>query len=31
LRWFGEITEPKELYAGDIYRVDIGNLNITMD
>lgn len=31
LLWFGAITEPKELYAGDIYRIDIGNLNITME
>lgn len=29
--WYGAVTEPKELFAGDIYRVDAGNLVLTMD
>lgn len=31
LVWFGEITTPKELLAGDIYRVNTGNMTLTMD
>lgn len=29
--WYGAITNPKILYAGDIYRINIGNLTLTMD
>ncbi len=31
LVWYGDITTPRELLAGDIYRVDAGNLTLTMD
>ena len=31
LVWYGEITTPKELLAGDIYRINTGNLTLTMD
>ena len=31
LVWYGEITTPKELLAGDIYRIATGNLTLTMD
>lgn len=29
--WYGNITTPKELLAGDIYRVNAKNLTLTMD
>ena len=29
--WYGDITVPKALYAGDIYRVNENNLTLTMD
>lgn len=29
--WYGNITTPKELLAGDIYRVNANNLTLTMD
>ena len=31
LVWYGAITTPKELLSGDIYRVNAGNLTLTMD
>ena len=31
LVWYGAITTPKELLAGDIYRINTGNLTLTMD
>ena len=31
LVWYGSITTPKELLAGDIYRVNAKNLTLTMD
>lgn len=31
LVWYGGITEPKTLYKGDIYRVNVENLTLTMD
>lgn len=31
LLWYGSITTPKELLAGDIYRINIGNMTLTMD
>ena len=31
LVWYGTITTPKELLAGDIYRVNANNLTLTMD
>lgn len=31
LVWYGDITTPKELLAGDIYRVNANNLTLTMD
>lgn len=31
LVWYGSITTPKELLAGDIYRISSGNLTLTMD
>lgn len=31
LVWYGSITTPKELLAGDIYRVNANNLVLTMD
>lgn len=29
--WYGDITVPKTLYSGDIYRVNASNLTLTMD
>lgn len=29
--WYGDITTPKALYAGDIYRINESNLTLTMD
>jgi hypothetical protein len=29
--WYGDITVPKALYSGDIYRVSANNLTLTMD
>lgn len=29
--WYGDITVPKALYSGDIYRVNANNLTLTMD
>ena len=29
--WYGNINSPKILYSGDIYRVNAGNLTLTMD
>ena len=31
LVWYGNITTPKELLSGDIYRVNAGNLKLAMD
>ena len=31
LVWYGSITTPKELLAGDIYRVNAKNLTLSMD
>ena len=31
LEWYGNIDTPKELLAGDIYRINAGNLTLTMD
>lgn len=31
LVWYGSIDTPKELLAGDIYRIDAGGLTLTMD
>lgn len=31
LVWYGNITTPKELLSGDIYRVNANNLTLTMD
>ena len=31
LVWYGDITTPKELLAGDIYRINTGNMKLTMD
>lgn len=31
LIWYGNIDTPKELLAGDIYRINAGNLTLTMD
>jgi hypothetical protein len=31
LVWYGNIDTPKELLAGDIYRINAGNLTLTMD
>lgn len=31
LIWYGDITTPKELLAGDIYRINTGNMTLTMD
>ena len=31
LVWYGAITTPKELLAGDIYRINTGNLTLIMD
>ena len=31
LVWYGDITTPKELLAGDIYRINTGNMTLTMD
>lgn len=31
LVWYGAITTPKELLAGDIYRINSGNMTLTMD
>ena len=31
LVWYGDITTPNELLAGDIYRVNANNLTLTMD
>lgn len=31
LVWYGSITTPKELLAGDIYRINSGNMTLTMD
>lgn len=31
LLWYGEITTPKPLYAGDIYRVNAGGFILSLD
>lgn len=31
LVWYGDITTPKELLPGDIYRINTGNMTLTMD
>ena len=31
LMWYGDISTPKELLAGDIYRINSGNLTLSMD
>ena len=31
LLWYGSITTPKELLAGDIYRINSQNLTLSMD
>ena len=31
LVWYGDITTPKDLLAGDIYRINTGNMTLTMD
>lgn len=31
LVWYGGIDTPKELLAGDIYRINTGNLTLTVD
>lgn len=31
LIWYGDIDTPKELLAGDIYRITEGSLTLTMD
>ena len=31
LVWYGTISDPKELLAGDIYRINTNNLTLTMD
>lgn len=31
LIWYGDIDTPKELLAGDIYRITAGSLTLTMD
>lgn len=31
LVWSGELSAPKELLAGDIYRINTGNLRLMMD
>jgi hypothetical protein len=31
LIWYGNIDTPKELLAGDIYRINAGSLTLTMD
>lgn len=29
--WYGEITTPKTLYAGDIYRMHVGSFALALD
>lgn len=31
LIWYGDIDTPKELLAGDIYRINVGSLTLSMD
>ena len=31
LWWYGDIDTPKELFAGDIYRVNVGGLSLVME